>query len=235
MKRITSRRPVIHVMQILVCIFLGWVCAPGSALAQRMGGRPGATSSPGRINVPPRVAGPHVFVRGQIFRSWPILLVFPRRRFWFWTTPIFGYGPGYGFGPTWWNACGTFWTWQWGYICHAPSFYVSESDGGRELQRLYMKDGTVYDVTDYWLVDGQLHFTTLDESETHWIEHTVNFDDLDLQKTVEVSNQRGFRFVLRNEPVEQYLLLHPEIGAPKSEPEGRQPDAPQQPPSKNPK
>jgi hypothetical protein len=26
------------------------------------------------------------------------------------------------------------------------------------------KDSTIYNVTDYWLVNGQLHFTTLDES-----------------------------------------------------------------------
>jgi hypothetical protein len=235
MKRITFLGPAIHGIQILVFIFLAWVCALGSAPAQRMGGRPGGVSGPGRLNVAPRVAGPHVIVRGSVFHSRPTFLIFPRHRLWYWTTPIFGFGPGYGFSSTWWNACGTYWTWQWGYNCYTPSFYVSESGGGgRDLQQLYTKDGTVYNVTDYWLVDGQLHFTTLDESETHWNEHTVNFDDLDLQKTVEVSNQRGFRFVLRNEPAEQYLLHHPEIGKRKSEPENRQPDAPQEPPSNAP-
>jgi hypothetical protein len=29
---------------------------------------------------------------------------------------------------------------------------------------------------------------------------------------VDVSKQRGFRFLLRNEPLQQYLQDHPEIG-----------------------
>jgi hypothetical protein len=47
-----------------------------------------------------------------------------------------------------------------------------------------------------------------------WEEHTIEFDQLDLQKTVDVRKERGFRFVLRNEPMQQYLRDHPEIGAP---------------------
>jgi hypothetical protein len=101
--------------------------------------------------------------------------------------------------------------------------------GGRELQELFLKDGTVYDVTDYWLVDGELHFTTLDESETRWEEHTVPLEELDLQKTVEVSQERGFRFVVRNEPMQQYLQHHPEVGAP--EPVPQEPTQQQKPPS----
>jgi hypothetical protein len=75
----------------------------------------------------------------------------------------------------------------------------------RELPQLYLKDGTVYRVTDYWLVNGQIHFTTLEEGGTKSVEHVIPFEDLDLQQTIDVNTQRGFRFVLRNAPLEQYL------------------------------
>ncbi len=104
--------------------------------------------------------------------------------------------------------------------------------GERELAQLYLKDGTVYNVTDYWLVNDQLHFTTIDANGGQSVEHTIDFDRLDLQRTIDVNTQRGFRFVLRNEPVEQYMQDHsdgtPEI--PQTGPAGPlQPPAPAQP------
>jgi hypothetical protein len=63
-------------------------------------------------------------------------------------------------------------------------------------------------VTDYWRVDNQLHFTTLDGGGAP-VEHTVEFSQLDLQQTIDVNTRRGFRFVLRDEPFEQYLRDHP--------------------------
>ncbi|HXZ34252.1 MAG TPA: hypothetical protein VEH30_18410 [Terriglobales bacterium] len=76
--------------------------------------------------------------------------------------------------------------------------------GGLGIQFLfYLKDGTVYNVTDYCLVDGQIHFTMLEEGGTKSVEHVIGFDELDLQKTIDVATQRGFRFVLRNEPLKQ--------------------------------
>ena len=67
-----------------------------------------------------------------------------------------------------------------------------------DLIELYLKDGTAYDVTDYWLEAGQIHFRTRDGS----IEHVLRVEDLDLQTTVDVNTRRGLQFVLRNEPVE---------------------------------
>jgi hypothetical protein len=76
----------------------------------------------------------------------------------------------------------------------------------------------VYNVIDYWLVDGQIHFTMLDESGTKSVEHVIGFDELDLQKTIDVATERGFRFVLRNEPVERYLRDHPDPTPPVAPP-----------------
>jgi hypothetical protein len=73
--------------------------------------------------------------------------------------------------------------------------------------------GTIYNVTDYWRENDQLHFMTLDASGTKWVGHTAPIHTLDLQKTEEVSRERGFHFMLREEPMQQYLLHHPEIGA----------------------
>ena len=80
------------------------------------------------------------------------------------------------------------------------------------MVELYLKDGTIYEVTDYWLVNDQLHFRTAEEGGTKLVEHVIDFDQLDLQKTIDVNTDRGFRFVLRNEPLEDYLRDHPDIG-----------------------
>jgi hypothetical protein len=77
--------------------------------------------------------------------------------------------------------------------------------GERQLVQLYLKDGRVYDVTDYWLVnDNDLHFTTVDASGNQ-TEHVIGFDQLDMQKTIDVNTNQGYRFVLRNQPLREYL------------------------------
>jgi len=37
------------------------------------------------------------------------------------------------------------------------------------------------------------------------------FEQLDLQKTIDMNAQAGFRFVLRNEPIEENLKDHPDV------------------------
>jgi hypothetical protein len=89
----------------------------------------------------------------------------------------------------------------------SPIFVYGED---QELVQLYLKDGTVYNVADYWLVNDQIHCTTVEGATT--VEHVFNFEELNLQKTIDVNTARGFKFVLRNEPIEQYLRDHPDIG-----------------------
>jgi hypothetical protein len=90
---------------------------------------------------------------------------------------------------------------------------VMYSEERRESPELYLKDGTIYDVSDYWLTDNMLHFTTLEEGGQKSVEGVIAFDELDLQRTIDVNTQRGFHFVLRNEPLEQYLQDHPDAGS----------------------
>lgn len=138
-------------------------------------------------------------------------------------TPPFALG-----GPFWrsnfcWPAtCDLFFPWTFGYTSVSsagPTNYVSQVDEtpvyvyGYEREdtpQLYLKDGTILNVTDYWVVDDQLHFTMIEESGTKPAEQSIPFEALDLQKTVDVTTAKGFRFVLRNEPFEQYLRDHPE-------------------------
>lgn len=95
----------------------------------------------------------------------------------------------------------------------APNFYGSGLDYGLdtdETPQLYLKDGSILNVTDYWLLDDQLHFTIVQDYGAKPVEEVIPFEALDLQKTVDVNTRRGFRFLLRNEPLEQYVRDHPE-------------------------
>jgi hypothetical protein len=124
-----------------------------------------------------------------------------------------------------WATCDLLLPWTLGYntvSSPGPTNYVAEAyaapeyDYGEErpeLPQLFLKDGTILNVTDYWLVDDQLHFTMIEQDGAKPVEHLIPFDALDLQTTVDANTRRGFHFMLRNEPVEQYLGDHPE-GAP---------------------
>ena len=166
----------------------------------------------------------------------PISPIFP--------VPVFWGGPFFGLG---WPGCDPWWGWglgcqfypnygygfgYWPYFgglyyggytspptYETPSYqYGGYGTGERQLPELCLKDGTVYKVTDYWLVEGRLHFTMPDVTGTKSVEHVIGFDELDLQETIDVNTRRGFRFVLRNEPLQQYLEHHPDAEPPTEEP-----------------
>lgn len=142
---------------------------------------------------------------------------------------IFIYNPALAFnGPFWrfdfcsWTACDLFWPSVLGYTTYSspgPTIYVPQVYENpvyvygyerEDTPQLYLKDGTVLNVTDYWVIDGQLHFTAIERIGAKPAEHSIPFDTLDLQKTIDANSTRGFRFVLRNEPFEQYVRDHPE-------------------------
>jgi hypothetical protein len=131
-------------------------------------------------------------------------------------------GPFWGWNSCWWAPCDLFWPGILGTTTvdsFGPTNYISQvyetpvyvyGEEGPELPQLFLKDGTVLNVSDYWVIDEQLHFTMMEENEAKPAEHVIPFDALDLQKTVDVNTRRGFRVILRNEPFEQYLRDHPE-------------------------
>ncbi len=189
---------------ILLSMLFAAPCTPKGALAQRLDSRPGIS----HLDAPRRP----VFRHRRFYPLRPILPIFTMPAVRFWGAPLYGFGLGLGFSPLWWQTCGTLWSWTWGYDCYARPVYVFGTEA-REFPQLYLKDGTVYNVTDYWLLDNQLHFATLDESSVTSAEHTIDFSTLDLEKTTDVARQRGFLFVLRNEPIHKYLEDHPELHA----------------------
>lgn len=169
----------------------------------------------------------------------PLPPIFPiLRRLIFFGSPFFSFGVGLGLNSFWWPNCGPFW--GGGFGCNGLPFYEYDfgnygppyipslqqtyeyppavypnyfyGGGTRQLAQLYLNDGTVYNVTDYWLANDQLHFRTVEDGGAKLVEHVTDFDQLDLQKTIDVNTERGFHFVLRNEPLEEYLRDHPDTG-----------------------
>lgn len=139
-------------------------------------------------------------------------------------SPPFFFGGFWPFNLCWWSSCDLFLPWTLGNLnvsSPGPGNYVtqvyetpvyvygygSEQD---ELPELYLKDGTILNVTDYWVVDDQLHFKVVEEAGTKPVEHFIPFEELDLQKSIDANTRRGFRFVLRNQPFEESVRDHPE-------------------------
>lgn len=60
---------------------------------------------------------------------------------------------------------------------------------------LYLKDGSSYAVSDYWLSGGKLHYVT-----SYGGQNVIDESQLDLQRTVNENAARGVDFVLRPEP-----------------------------------
>jgi hypothetical protein len=209
MRRLISCRLKLRAILCAVAVAFVFSCAPGTVAFAQSVRHPAWVAHASA----PRVVGPYYFPRRPRF---PVRLTFPilaPPNFRFWGVPLYGFGLGLGFNPIWWRNCPN---WVWEYDCYPLPVYPIYIVGGgsRELAQLYLKDGTVYNVTDYWLVNNQLHFTTVEETGTNWVEHTIDFGQLDLQRTIDVATQRGFRFVLRDEPLQQYLQDHPENGEP---------------------
>ena len=89
----------------------------------------------------------------------------------------------------------------------APTYFFLPSASASHPQLIF-KDGTTYTVADYWRVEDQLHFITNEEGGTKSVPHTVPFGDLDVQRTTDANTAQGFRFVVRDEPIEHWLQHH---------------------------
>lgn len=188
--------------------------------------RPPTTYAP--IYTPPRYPViPSAGILGASTIHPPIRPVHPRPPLVLIYSPTFLVGtPFWQSNPCWWGACDLLWPWTAGYTSFAspgPTTYVTQvnetpvyvyGQQREDTPELYLKDGTILNVTDYWLVDDQLHFKVVEAPGAKPVEQSIPFDALDLQKSVDADTAMGFRFVLRNEPVEQYLRDHPDGSPP---------------------
>ena len=95
----------------------------------------------------------------------------------------------------------------WNYVVPLPT-YVFVGSASANHPQLVFKDGTTYTVTDYWRVNDELHFITIEEGGTKSVPHTVPFENLDVQRTTDANAAQGFRFVVRDEPIKQRLEHH---------------------------
>ena len=100
----------------------------------------------------------------------------------------------------------------WNFIPTSPA-YVFVGSASPSHPQLVFKDGTTYTVTDYWRVNDQLHFITIEEGGTKSVPHTMPLGELDVQRTTDANAAQGFRFVLRDEPIEQWLEHHSQHGS----------------------
>jgi len=183
------------------------------------------------------VRGPHFIVRPR-FGITPITAHFvPRpgfgfrgRRFAGLFVPLYRFPLGYGFHGVWWPTCAPALgeMWNWGYNCYPSTFYGYGYENFAALTPyeapvywyagappeeiwLYRNDGTMQAVTDYWFVNGEVHYqTSEDDPSNPAAPHAFRYDDLDVQKTIFVNSRRGFRIVFRDAPWQQWMKDHPE-------------------------
>ena len=231
---------------VMTAACMACVCCP-SAFAQRVGGRVGGgvrmSAPPPRPAMRPMVrapiarpmipaGGPRGFGRPIGFRH-PFFFGPP-----FFGPPFLGYGANFALDSVFWLTCGPFWGWQPG-CGGVPAFEGSPAypnyvlapqvetpvyvygAGRADLVKIFLKDGTVFSVSDYWFVNGQLHFVPAAEDEKP-TEQLVEMDEVDWQRTIDVNTRRGFRIVMRNEPWEQYLQDHPNETPPPVQPPQKQ-------------
>jgi len=92
-------------------------------------------------------------------------------------------------------------------VPYSPAYFFLPSESASH-PRLVFKDHMTYTVEDYWRVDDQLHFITSEEGGTKSVPHTVPFADLDVQATTDALAAQGFKFRVRDEPIEQWLQHH---------------------------
>jgi len=71
----------------------------------------------------------------------------------------------------------------------------ADSAPQRTYVLLYLKDGSSFAVTDYWLTGGKLHYVT-----SYGGENAVDESQVDLQRTVNENAARGVDFSLRPQP-----------------------------------
>ena len=117
-----------------------------------------------------------------------------------------GYGvwPLYGWASSWAPDCAAYSTWDCygnyysGLESGEPAPWLSGELGLNSVLVIYLRDGSGYGVTDYWVADGKLNFVT-----TYNSEKSVPFENVNWQRTVDDNAARGLYFTLRYSPSKQ--------------------------------
>jgi hypothetical protein len=79
---------------------------------------------------------------------------------------------------------------------NGPSPSYSQNSGNLAVPVLiYMKNGRVYSVRDYWMIDGMLHYVTM-----NGVQRSADLDLVDLPRTNTENAKSGVRFIFKSEP-----------------------------------
>jgi hypothetical protein len=88
---------------------------------------------------------------------------------------------------------------------------------------IYLKNGSVLTVRDYWMIDGNLHYILMSGAQ-----RTINLELVDLPRTNTENAKSGVRFIFKSEP--SVTAPEPEGNtAPPAQPDSGQPTAIPQP------
>jgi hypothetical protein len=142
--------------------------------------------------------------------------------FWnpFWFDPWWGYGPAYGYGYSGYPGSYLYGYPDSGYYNqddnsnppqqqdyeqnpdsnwitpNGASPAVAQNSAGVGVPVLiYLKNGAVQSVRDYWIVDGELHYVLM-----NGVQNSVNLDMVDLPRTNTENARSGVRFIFKSEP-----------------------------------
>lgn len=107
---------------------------------------------------------------------------------------------------------------------NGPSPSIAANAGNLAVPVLiYLKNGSVLTVRDYWMIDGDLHYILMSGAQ-----RTVNLELVDLPRTNTENAKSGVRFIFKSEP----SVVAPEPdgnAAPPAQPGSSQPNAIPQP------
>src|SRR5260370_7807863 len=78
----------------------------------------------------------------------------------------------------------------WNFIAPSPA-YVFAGTISESHPQLVFKDGTTYTVTDYWRIDDQLHFITIEEAGTQSLPPILSFAHLHVHPTLDHAQPPG--------------------------------------------
>ena len=79
---------------------------------------------------------------------------------------------------------------------NGPSPSYSQNSGGIAVPILiYMKNGAVYSVRDYWMIDGELHYILI-----NGVQKSVDLNLVDLPRTNTENAKSGVKFIFKSEP-----------------------------------
>jgi hypothetical protein len=164
------------------------------------------------IGFPPRPGQPIFIGVGFFWFGYPYwgFLTPGCNPFWAWPwvygCSSFGYWDGYsGFGPAFdSSAYGQDNEEETGQQAQEPETFAwspppesspEEIEAEKPITVLFLQNGAVYAITDYWIQDGKFYYAT-----SYGGQNSINLDDIDLQKTVEVNAKRGVEFILKPSP-----------------------------------